>query len=53
MKKSELYHIAQDAVLDSGYSHEIKLEVLRQLMNDEDVARYVENKEDSPNGKPV
>ena len=50
MKKSELYNIAMDAVLDSGYSNEIKLEVLAELIDRKGVAEYSERVEEEKNG---
>ena len=46
MRKSELYHIAMDAVLDSGYSNEIKLEVLAELIDRKGVAEFTEKQEE-------
>lgn len=47
MKKSEIYHLAQIAtVLSPAISPERKLEIIRVLMDDEDVAKYVEEKEE-------
>lgn len=46
MKKSEIYHLAQITVVNAPLiSPERKLEMLRILMNDEDVALYSERKE--------
>ena len=46
MKKSERDHVAQIAVVLSPYiTPENKLEVLRTLMEDEDVAKFVEDRE--------
>ena len=45
MKKSEMYRLAQVAVLHSSMSDEEKLEVLRMLANDEILAKYTEAKE--------
>ena len=46
MKKSELYHLAQIAVLNSPcISPDNKLEVLRILFGDEDSAKYWEKKQ--------
>jgi hypothetical protein len=43
MKRSEVYHMAQIAVVNSPcISPENKLEVLKVLMGDEDVAIYME-----------
>ena len=44
MKKSEIYKLAQIAVLDSNrLKPDAKLEVLRELMAKEDVEVFVEN----------
>ena len=46
MKKSELYHLAQIAVvLSPCLAPENKLEVLRTLFDDEDLAKFVEERE--------
>ena len=46
MKKSMAYHLAQIAVMASpGIAPENKLEILRILMDDENVALYCESKE--------
>ena len=45
MKKSEIYKAAQWAVVDSQMRNTIKLEILRVLMQDEDLAIYVEAEE--------
>jgi hypothetical protein len=47
MKKSELYHKAQAAVLMSnvGMSSEEKLAVLHELMEKEELAEFVEKQE--------
>lgn len=47
MKKSEIYFKAQVAVVNSNCHVLDKLEILRQLMNDEDVAKYVEKNEET------
>lgn len=50
MKKSEIYYAAQCAVLEyHPISHSKKLEILRVLMSDEELARFVEEKEDQGN----
>lgn len=46
MKKSEIYHIAMDAVLDSGYTNDIKLEVLAELIDRKSVAEFTEKQEE-------
>lgn len=46
MKESEIYHLAQLAVILSPcIAPENKLEVLKTLMHDEDVAKFVEERE--------
>ena len=46
MKKSEIYHLAQITVINSPcIAPERKLETLRVLMEDEDVAKFVEKRE--------
>lgn len=45
MKKSELYRLAMNAVLDSEYRNEIKLEMLKVLFEDESVALFTEERE--------
>jgi hypothetical protein len=42
MKKSELYYYAMDAVLDSGFSNKIKLDIIAVLMDDKRNAEWVE-----------
>lgn len=46
MRKSEIYFKAQAAVIDSSMHRVDKLAVLRVLMEQEDLAKYVESKED-------
>ena len=47
MKKSEAYHLAQFAVLNSpSISPESKLEVLHVLMMDEDLEKHIEEREE-------
>lgn len=47
MKKSEMYRMAQGAVLTNTYlSIEDKLEILRELMGKEDVELFCEQRED-------
>ena len=43
MKKSERYHYAMIAVLNSEFSDEVKIEVLETLMEDRGVAIFSEN----------
>lgn len=51
MKKSELYHLAQIAVVTSPcLAPENKLEVLNILMEDEGVAKFVEEREAKKEG---
>lgn len=46
MKKSEIYHLAQHAVMTAtGMTNCCKLEILRELMDKEDVALYCEKQE--------
>ena len=53
MKKSEIYLKAQVAVVTcGGFSVLDKLEILRELMAKEDVAKYCEEKE-KENGESV
>lgn len=47
MKKSEQYHIAQMAVLNSpSISPERKLEIIETLLGDESLAKYRERREE-------
>ena len=46
MKKSEIYHLAQIAVvLSPCIAPENKLEVLKTLMHDEDVEKFVDERD--------
>ena len=46
MKKSEIYHLAQITVINSPcIAPERKLEAIRVLMENEDVAKFVEKRE--------
>jgi hypothetical protein len=46
MKKSEIYHLAQIAVINSpSISPESKIEVMRILLEDESLALFVEDRE--------
>ena len=46
MKKSEIYHLAQVAVMNSNcIAPENKLEILHILMADEDFAKFLERRE--------
>ena len=46
MKKSVIYELAQIAVVENeNFDSEIKLEVLRELMQKEDLAIFVEKQE--------
>lgn len=50
MKKSDVYHITQIAVLNSpNISPENKLEILKRLFEDERLALFVENEENEKN----
>ena len=54
MKKSEIYHLAQITVINSPcIAPERKLETLRVLMENEDVALYCERKEEEKNAETV
>lgn len=46
MKTSEIYWLAQCAVLDSQLAVKTKLEIVRELIEKEDVALYCEKKEE-------
>ncbi len=47
MKKSEIYNLAQLAVMTNPAIHSAqKLEVLRVLMADEDMAKYIEEEKE-------
>ena len=46
MKKSALFKMAQLAVLESCFSPADKLEILRELITHEDMARLVEEYEE-------
>ena len=46
MKKSEKYRLAQLAVLNSNFLSSSKLEIIRTLQQDEDMAKYSEKREE-------
>jgi hypothetical protein len=47
MKKSEIYKVAQQAVINSTFiGVDMKLEILRELMDREDTALFVEKREE-------
>lgn len=47
MKKSEIYHLAQVTILESGLlATETALQVIKTLMADEDLARLNEGREE-------
>ena len=46
MKKSEIYYYAMDAVLDSSYSNDTKIEVLAELLDRKSVAEFSEKAEE-------
>ena len=46
MKSSEIYLKAQAAVVNSSFPTMEKLEILRVLMDQQDVAKYVEDREE-------
>lgn len=45
MKKSHIFRLAQIAVLNANLPNADKLEVLRELFHEEDLAKYVEEQE--------
>lgn len=52
MKKSEIYHMLQiTAMKDGNLSYEETLEVLRELMRQEDLAKFSEEQEEAVNGE--
>lgn len=54
MKKSELYHLAQIAVVTTScIAPEIKLDVLRVLIGDEGLAKFCEEQEEKENAETV
>lgn len=54
MKKSEAYHLAQIAVVATpAISVESKIEVLRVLFENEDLALFCEKKEEKKNAETV
>lgn len=57
MKKSEIYKMAQIAVLNCNFSSGDRLEILHELMEEEKLALYCEKqdetKEDICNGESV
>ena len=42
MKKSEIYHRAQLAVLEASILPDAKLEILRELLSEEQLHRHIE-----------
>ncbi len=51
MKKSEIYHLAQIAVINSpSIAPETKLEVLNVLLHDEDLEKFCEEQEAKKEG---
>lgn len=51
MKNSAKFKMAQAAVLKcEGIFPDDKLEILRELMHEEDLAKFVESKEEAQNG---
>lgn len=51
MKKSEIYHLAQIAVITSpSIAPESKIEVMRVLLDEEHLALYVEEREAKKEG---
>ena len=54
MKNSDLYHLAQVAVVQSpNIAPENKIEILKKLLGDENLALLCENREENENGKSV
>lgn len=54
MKKSEIYRLAQYAVINSpSMQAETKAEILRELMDKEDVALFVERQEEKEKNETV
>ena len=47
MKKSEQYTLAMEAILDSEYTNQIKLEILETLMEDRSMALYTEERDEN------
>ena len=54
MKKSELYHLAQIAVVSTpAIAPETKIEVMRVLLDDESLALFVEKEREKENAETV
>ena len=54
MKKSEAYHLAQIAVVSTAtIAPESKLEILRILIDDENLANFCEEQEEKKNAETV
>ena len=51
MKKSEKQYIAMLCVRDSAYSEEIRLDVLKLLMDERDTALFIEKREEEKEDK--
>lgn len=47
MKKSEAFRFAADAVLDSEYKNHIKMDILKVLLHEEELALFTEAKEEA------
>jgi hypothetical protein len=47
MKKSEAFRIAADSVIDSEYNNNIRLEVLKVLLKEEELALFAEAREEA------
>ena len=47
MKKSEAFRIASDAVIDSEYNNSIRLDVLKVLLKEEELALFTEIEEET------
>lgn len=54
MKNSELYRLAQVAVINSPcITPETKIDIIRMLIADENIARYGEKREEKENAETV
>lgn len=51
MKKSEIYFKAQGAIVNSSISTFDKLEILRELIAQEDLALFIEGQEEKENAE--
>ena len=55
MKKSEIYNLAMVTIADSHLGGRTKIEIIRQLIEDEQVAKFCEKRdeEEAEHGKSV